>query len=301
MQVKFVKLMMQRLIYGTLCLCLASPLLLAAEVRDEKVKKEQKELNIGVFPRRSVTTSIKMFTPMVNYLEQQLGHKVSLDVAPDMPAFWSRLQNGDYDLVHLNQYHYVKAHAELGWQVILKNEEFGEDILASAIWVHEDSDIKELKDLQGKLIVFGGGKHAMVASIMNKDLLLKEGLTDDSYIGMSSLYPVQSILSIYYRQADAVGVGVTVTKIPLIRKRIDVSKLRVLAQSKPLAHLPWAVSQDMSRADREALIKSFLSLNESREGKQLLKAAGMSGINPADDRDYDEHRVIIKRVLQEDY
>lgn len=301
MQIKFVKLMMQRLIYSMLCLCLASPLILAAEVRDEKVEKEEKELNIGVFPRRNVATSIKMFTPMVNYLEQQLGHKVSLDVAPDMPAFWSRLQNGDYDLVHLNQYHYVKAHAELGWQVILKNEEFGKDTLASALWVHEDSNIKELKDLQGKLIVFGGGKHAMVASIMNKDLMLKDGLTEDSYIGMSSLYPVKSILSVYYNQADAVGTGASVTKIPLIRKKIDVSKLRVLAQSKPLAHLPWAVSQDMSRADREALIKSFLSLNDSREGKQLLQGAGMSGIKPADDRDYDEHRVIIKRVLQEDY
>ena len=295
MQLKFVKLMIKRLIYSTLCLCLASPLVLAAEEKDEK------ELSIGVFPRRNVATTIKMFTPIVNYLEQQLGHKVSLDVAPDMPAFWSRLKNGDYDLVHLNQYHYVKAHAELGWQVILKNEEFGKDTLASAIWVHKDSNIKQLKDLQGKLIVFGGGKHAMVASIMNKDLLLKEGLSDDSYIGMSSLYPVKSILSVYYNQADAVGTGAAVTKIPLIRKKIDVSELRMVGQSKPLAHLPWAVSQKMSSSDREALIKSLLSLNNSKSGKQLLGAAGMSGISLADDRDYDEHRIIIKRVLNEDY
>ena len=280
-----------------LCICLS----LCLFITSLQLLADEEELRIGVFPRRNVADSLKMFTPLAKYLEQQLGHSVSLDIAPDMPAFWSRLVNGEYDLVHLNQYHYARAHAELGWQAILKNEEFGKDTLASALWVHKDSDIKEVKDLQGKLIVFGGGDHAMVASIMNKDLLQQAGITENSYIAMSSVTPVKSILSVYYKQADAVGTGAHVTRIPLIREKIDVSDLRILAQSKPLAHLPWAIHQDMSTADRELLIKSLLSLNDSNTGKQILRSAGMTGIKLVDDKDYDEHRKIIKRVLNEEY
>ena len=256
---------------------------------------------IGIFPRRSVALTEKMFTPLSNYLEQQLGQKVLLDVAPDMPAFWSRLEDGKYDMVHLNQYHYVRAHAKLGWQAILRNEEFGEDTIAAGIWVLENSDINSLDDLRGKLIVFGGGDHAMVASIMPRDILMKAGIEDDSYIGMSTLHPVKSVISVYFNQADAAGVGITIVKLPAINKRIDVEKLRLLAQSEPLAHLPWAIHGDIDKEKKNKITQSMLRLNDTISGKKVLKSAGLTGIRPAIDTDYNEHRAIIRRVLDENY
>jgi len=258
-------------------------------------------LRIGIFPRRSVATTIKMFTPLSEYLGKQLDRKVSIDVAPDMPAFRSRLEAGEYDLVHLNQYQYVRANATMGWQAILRNEEFGEDTIAGALWVLKDSNIRRIGDLRGKLIVFGGGDHAMVASIMTRDILLQAGIGDDSFIGMATLHPVKSIISVYYNQADAAGVGELIVKHPAIRKKIDVSKLRLLAKSKSVAHLPWAVRGDMKANEKEEIINGLLSLNDTSKGKSVLRAAGLTGIRPALDRDYDEHRLIIKRVLDEDY
>ncbi len=256
---------------------------------------------IGIFPRRSVAATIKMFTPLSEYLGKQLGRKISIDVAPDMPAFWSRLETGEYDLVHFNQYQYVRANAKLGWQAILKNEEFGEDNIAGALWVLKDSDIRRIGDLRGKLIAFGGGDQAMVASIMTRDILLQAGISDDSFIGIATLHPVKSIISVYYKQADAAGAGDSVVKHPAIRKKIDISRLRILAKSKSLAHLPWAVRGDMKVNEKEKIINSLLLLNDTSKGKSVLRAAGLTGIRPALDRDYDEHRLIIKRVLDEDY
>ncbi|MEA1888540.1 MAG: PhnD/SsuA/transferrin family substrate-binding protein, partial [Pseudomonadota bacterium] len=245
-------------------------------------------LRIGIFPRRSVAVTTKMFTPLAEYLAEQLDRKVSIDVPPDMPAFWSRLENGDYDLVHLNQYHYVRANAKSGWQAILKNEEFGEGNIAGALWVLKESDIKRIDDLRGKLIVFGGGDHAMVASIMTRDLLQQAGLSGDSYIGMATLQPLKSIISVYYKQADAAGVADLVVKFPIIRKKIDISKLRLLAKSKSLAHLPWAIRGDMEVNEKDKIKNSLLSLNDSSNGKSVLESAGMTGIRPVLDRDYDE-------------
>lgn len=256
---------------------------------------------VGIFPRRSVALTEKMFTPLSNYLELQLDQKVVLDVAPDMPAFWSRLEDGKYDMVHLNQYHYVRAHAKLGWQAILRNEEFGEDTIAAGIWVLKDSDINNLHDLRGKLVVFGGGDHAMVASIMPRDILMKAGITNDTYIGMSTLHPVKSIVSVYFNQADAAGVGTTILKHPAIKKKIDVGKLKLLAKSNPLAHLPWAVRADLDTNKKNKIIQSMQLLNETLAGKKVLMSAGLTGIHPATDADYDEHRAIVKRVLGEEY
>ncbi len=275
--------------------------ILSLFISDISVLLADDVFRIGIFPRRSVTATTKMFTPLSEYLGKQLGRKVTIDVPPDMPAFWSRLERGEYDLVHLNQYHYVRANAKLGWQVILKNEEFGRNNIAGALWVLKESGIKHVSDLRGKLIVFGGGNHAMVASIMTRDILLQAGISDDSFIGMATLHPVKAIISVYYKQADAAGVGESVVEFPAIRKKIDVSKLRILAKSKPLAHLPWAVRGDMKTNEKEKIKNSLLSLNDSSEGKSILKAAGLTGIRPAQDRDYDDHRLIIKRVLGEDY
>jgi len=275
--------------------------ILSLFISDISVLLADDVLRIGIFPRRSVEATTKMFTPLAEYLEQQLGRKVSIDVPPDMPAFWSRLENGEFDLVHLNQYHYVRANAKSGWQAILKNEEFGDGNIAGALWVLKDSDIKRIDDLRGKLIVFGGGDHAMVASIMTRDLLQQAGLSDDSYIGMATLQPLKSIISVYYKQANAAGVAELVVKFPIIQEKIDVSKLRLLAKSKSLAHLPWAIRGDMKVNEKEKITNSLLSLNDSSNGKSVLKAAGLTGIRPVLDSDYDEHRLIIKRVLDEDY
>ncbi len=256
---------------------------------------------IGIFPRRSVEDSKKMFTPLSAYLEQQLKKKIVLDVPPDMPAFWSRLEEGKYDLVHLNQYHYVRAHAKLGWQAILKNEELGEDTISAALWVLHSSNIRQVSDLREKLIVFGGGDHAMVASIMTRDMLLQAGINDDDYIGMTTIHPMKSIISVYYKQADAAGVSASVVKMPAIKKEIDTEELRLLAKSEPVAHLPWAIRGDIDEETRKRIVNALLSLNDSGSGVNVLKSAGLTGIRAANDSDYDKHREIIKRVLNEQY
>jgi phosphonate transport system substrate-binding protein len=146
-----------------------------------------------------------------------------------------------------------------------------------------------------------GGDHAMVASIMTRDILQQAGIKEDSYIGMTTLHPLKSIISVYYKQADAAGLGDMIRNIPAIKKKIDVDNLRVLAKSKSLAHLPWAVRSDIDVKEKENIIKALLLLNESSRGISLLKTAGLTGFRQVIDSDYDEHRKIIKRVLGEHY
>jgi len=258
-------------------------------------------LTLGVFPRRPAATTQRMFAPITAQLTALAGVQIQLDTPPDFSSFWQRLSNGRYQLVHLNQYQYLRAHAEHGFDAIAMNEEFGSDRIASVIWVNEDSPIDSLTGLRGKTLLLGGGRDAMMASIVPRYLLMQAGLPTGSYLVRSTLHPVKAVVALAFRQGDAVGSGEVVPQLPTVRAKLGDRRLRALARSAPLAHLPWATSRTITPADARTLGDALQRLNNTPAGKAALKAASLTGLHPASDDDYAPHRDIVLQVLGEDY
>lgn len=256
-------------------------------------------LSVGIFPRRDAATTRSMFTPLMEQLGRELALEVRLEVAPDFDAFWSRLQEKQYDLVHFNQYHYLRAHQRFGYRAILMNEELGRAEIRSVIWVRSDGDVHRPADLKGKKIVFGGGRHAMVSHIMAMDLLRQHGLAEDDYLALYARNPVSAMRSLYYRQGVAAGAG---DMLPLLfRDSVRLDAFKSLLKSQPVAHLPWAVNRQLPDDLMEEIKRSLIGLKQSRTGRRLLSNAGLSGFVVAKDTDYDPHRRIVARILEEHY
>jgi phosphonate transport system substrate-binding protein len=258
-------------------------------------------LTIGIFPRRSADVTEKMFAPLVQHIAQQLNRKVRLETAPDFATFWQKVARKRYDLVHYNQYHYLRSSADFGYQVILKNEEFGHDRIAAAIVVRKDSNIRELTDLKGKIIAFGGGKKAMISYIAATDLLREAGLNKGDYFEQFSLTPPKAVMAAYFRQSTAAGAGNYVLDLPKLRKEIDADEMMYLAISPAYAHLPWATSEKVSPTLRKQLQQILSSLKSSTTGRQILKQAGLTNLKLATDDEYDPLRKIVDKVLKEKY
>lgn len=136
------------------------------------------DITIGVFPRRPAAETHQAFKPLEEHLSKQLGEPVHLVIPKDFETFWEGVQKQQFDLVHYNQYHYIKSHKELGYEVIVANEEFGNKVIAGALSVRKDSGIKSVADLKGKTILFGGGKKAMGSYIAPTAVLKTAGLTE---------------------------------------------------------------------------------------------------------------------------
>ena len=258
-------------------------------------------LTIGVFPRRSAEVTEKMFTPLAHYIGQQLNRKVKLETSPDFATFWQRVSQNRYDLVHYNQYHYIRSHADFGYQVILKNEEFGHDRIAASILVRKDSNIQKLSDLKGKIIAFGGGKKAMISYIATTDMLRRAGLKKGDYFEQFSLNPPRAVMATYYRQSAAAGAGSYVLDLPKLKKQIRTNEMRYLQTSQTYAHLPWATSKNISPTLREKLQQTLSTLNSSKAGREILKSANLTNLKTATDAEYDPLRKIILETLQEEY
>lgn len=152
-------------------------------------------LTLGVFPRQNPIQTARMFAPLVEHLSRELKIKVVLDTPKDFASFWEKVSQRKYDLVHLNQYHYVKAHKESKYDVILKNIEFNESTIAGAILVRTDSGFNKVTDLKGKKIVFGGGPDAMQAYIVARYLLQQGGLHKGEYEESFAVNPPNAIMS----------------------------------------------------------------------------------------------------------
>lgn len=258
-------------------------------------------ITMGVFPRRNTKVTYRMFNALASHLSSIIGIPVRLETAKNFKEFWNNVKQRKYDLVHFNQYHYVVAHANHGYQAIAMNEENGTNTLSGSIIVRKDSGINTLSDLKGKTIVFGGGPRAMQSFIIPTWLLEREGISAEQYSTEFARTPPNAIFSVYHRQADAAGAGDAALKMKQVQKAIHSSELKYLALSEPQPHLPWAVSSTIPEEDHELIQSALLSLNTDPFGDIILKKAGMTAIHSAQDEDYDKARKIIVEVYGEDF
>jgi len=258
-------------------------------------------LRIGIFPRLPQDKMLHHFQPLADWLSQRLGREVILESAPDFAAFWERMKAERYALIHYNQYHYIRAHRELGHRVILKNEELGRSRIRATLVVPAGNHIQRIDQLRGMKILFGGDRGAMVNYILARDLLRAKGLRDGDYLVSFARTPIDAINALYYGQADAAGAGNTLARLQHTSWSDTPNALRVIAMSTPIAQLPWAVADRVPDTLADQIRDALLALNEDPAGRIVLDLARLTGLRPASDEEYDSVRRIVARVLGEHY
>ena len=257
---------------------------------------------MGIFPRRNIKATYKLFSPLANHLAQVLGREVQLVTARDFPSFWEGVRHRRYDIVHFNQYHYIISNKLYGYKVIVKNQEFGQSKIAGTIIVRKDSGITHIKDLKDKTILFGGGPRAMQAYIGATWLLRQGGLKPGDYIERIALNPPNALMSTYHKQADAAGTGDVVTRLDIVTRAIDVSQMKYLARTPLMSHLPWAVRDDLDNELTSNIQTTLVNLKgNDLEGQLILDSAKLSALEIASDEDYDQARKIIRDLYGDDY
>src|SRR5262245_35526628 len=215
------------------------------------VQAAEAPLTMGVFPRRSFAETAKLFSPMADHLSERLGRKVNLVTSRNFDSFWNAVSERRYDIVHYNQYHYIRS-AE-AYQVIAHIEEFNKSTIAGVIYVTRDSGITSLSQLRGRTIIFGGGEDAMISYIANRHRLLQAGLKKSDFKSLFAVNPPNAILAMTRRQAAAAGAGDGVLELQAVKDAVDTGDLTVLAVSTPLLQLPVAVRRDVPVKLRAAI------------------------------------------------
>ncbi len=252
-------------------------------------------LVLGVFPRLHASETTTRYGPMADYLSERLGRKVTLVASRDFEHFWTGVEDQRFDIVLYNQFHYIRS--AKSYQVIAHNKEFGKSTLAGAIYARKDSNFTSLAQLRGRTVLFGGGEDAMIGYIVPMFLLMKAGLTRNDITARFAVNPLNSVIGVYRKQADAAGSGDGAVEQPALQKAVNTDDLVVLATSQQLLHLPWAVRRSMPTKLRETIQTLLVELETSEAGRKVLMSAVLTGIGRAEDKDYNPHRAMVRAVM----
>ncbi len=256
---------------------------------------EQDPLKLGVLPRRNPSLTTELFTPLVEYLSRELQREVQLVTSRDFDTFQQDVKASRFDIVHYNQFHYVRSSDQ--YRVIAHNEEFGRGTVAGALYVKKDSGITSVEQLRGKKIIFGGGTDAMMSYVLPRYLLFQAGLHPGDYEEVFAKSPPNSLIALYYGEAEASGAGDILIDLKVVKDSVDTSELTHLAMTEQLLHLPWAVHRSMPEALAVRIQSLLAGLKTTPEGQAILERAQMTGIGLADDSSYDPHRRIVDLVM----
>jgi phosphonate transport system substrate-binding protein len=268
---------------------------IAAAVLAPVVQAAADPLILGVFPRYKATETVTMFKPLVDHLSLQLGREIRLVTSKDFDSFWNGVTDQRYDIVHYNQYHYIRS--ARAYRVIAHQQEFGKNAVGGALFVRKDAGITRISQLRGRTIIFGGGKDAMLSYIAPRFLLMQAGLKEGDFKSEFAVNPPNALVALYLKQADAAGGGDILIDLPVVKNAINTHELTVLATTEPLLFLPWAVKRSMPAKLRESVQSVMVGLERSDAGQKVLKSAKATGMGKAEDRDFNPHRKMINAVF----
>lgn len=242
-------------------------------------------LRFGVFPRWNAQIMIGNFTPLTRALEKALGRKIQIESDKDFDSFMRRVLAGEFDMVHINQLQYIQARDAAGYRAIVKLCEQPSCTIRAQIVTRTDSGVRELKDLRGKRVAFGD-RNALVSYLLARRLLQDAGLTPNDYRSVFTKNPPNALFAVYNGATVAAGVGSPVFQRKEITRRIDVSKLRVLAEGEPMPPLPIAVRAGLDPALVEKMTGLLLNLDQAQGGPEALAKIGATHFAAVRDNEY---------------
>jgi phosphonate transport system substrate-binding protein len=248
----------------------------------------------GVFPRWNAQITVRNFTPLGELLTRELGRPVRIETDKDFNSFMRRVYAREFDIVHLNQSQYIFARNKAGYRVIAKTCDNPACTIRAVIVARRDSPYTRIGDLKGKTVAFGD-PGAMVSYILARSVLSDARLDPGQYKTIFTKNPPNALLAVYNGGADAAGVGLAVLQQPEITRRIDIRQLRILAESRPIPHLPVAVRGDLDEKLALRIQRLLTGLSRQPEGRWILGKIGIERFEMADDGQY----ASVKKMVEE--
>ena len=275
---------MMRLLHYYLPGCLLAILLIS----NSQAETNQQTLTFGIVPQQSAAKLARMWTPLLEYLSTQTGQRLQFSTAPDIPEFERRLANGDYNLAYMNPYHYTTFHRSPGYQAFAKQKD---KRLKGIIVVRADSQYQDLREFADQTLAFPSPA-AFAASIITRARF------SNQEIPITPKY-VSSHDSVYRAVAKGIypaGGGVMRTfngLEPEIREQ-----LRILWTSDPYTPHALAAHPRVPADTVKSILVAMRQLDNTEQGRQLLKQINFKGIVAANDTDWNDIRKLNLDLLE---
>ncbi len=237
----------------------------------------ERALVLGILPFQSAATLFKRFAPLREYLVEHSGRELILATAPDYKHFVERTAKGEYDLV-LTAPHFTLMAADSGHY-----EVFGTLLkpLAATFVVAEDSPLKSLEQLEGRLISTPP-KSAIITKLAQQHVL-ERGLNARYTHLASHNASLQAMLG---GDSDVAVISIFV----LQGAKNKGLRVRALDTSKTIPALGLLARADLPIELRNTFASTLFGMLDEASGKQVIKQIAYPGFKPAQLEDFESLR-----------
>lgn len=257
----------------------------------------QAQVKIGILPRLSTSELLKMFTPLANQLEKQIGQKVELVIPKDFATYYEMLKKGQFDYCYSNPNVYIMARSELGSGVepmVIAVESGTGKTFTGCFLVKKGSPIKKISDIKGKKILFVDEKSAG-AYMSQLYTLKKSGMTKKDFSILPFAKKHTNVAIAIQNGAADVG-GIRTADFKKIQSDVNIPDVVILSESEAIPNWPFYSLPHSKKETTAKVKKALLEISQNAALRGVLKDANLDGLVTATDADFNVMRKVSDAV-----
>lgn len=269
--------------------------------REKIVAPRLKEaITYAYLPQYSHTISFQRHRALLKYLRTVTGLPLRQIFPDTFDEHIKMVERGEIDISYSNPFVYIKL-AEAGATAFARIiEPSGKpDFQGQVICRRDNPTIETISDCRDKRWIAvdpgsAGGYLFPLGLFYDNGIGVRDFATVDFAPGPGGKQE-KVVLAVH---AGAYDIG-TIRKgtLEVVAGKIDLGDIRVLAETRPYPGWVYSARKDLDPVVVKALAQAMFALNYTYDDqREILDAAGMRGIIPAKDMDYDPVRELADKL-----
>ncbi len=258
--------------------------------------KEIKILKMGLIPADDAQEMLRSYKPIGQYLANELGIEVKIQVTSDYTAAIEAMRSKHIDMAWFGPFSYVIAADVADAEAIVNGvkESTGSATYKSVIVTRADSGIKNLDDLKGKTFAFVDPASTS-GNLIPRKMLIENGIDPDN--DFSTSYYAGTHNAVQYAVANGkvdAGADSDSSYYRMVESgEIDPKVNIIIYESEPIPGSPIVVRGDLPVELKQKIQEALINMDQ----QTIHKVDGWGGIaryQKVSDSDYDVIRETAK-------
>lgn len=231
---------------------------------------QERDLRFGFTPVLSESEMRAEFEPLMTYLSDAIGRKVTLYIATNYGDLRTQIEAGNVDIGSFSPFAYVDAMRGGKIRIIAQSILDGSATYRGLVIARKDSGLRSVSDLEGKRFAFVDQKSTS-GYVYPRAMLVEKGVDParyfkDTFFAGSHDKVIAAVLE---RQADAGAIydgSLGVAKA----KGVPVDDLVTLSSTDPIPHDAIAVRIGLDEALIQKIQAALVDLDKSPAGRAII-------------------------------
>lgn len=258
-----------------------------------------RELVIGIEPEHNIFTQMEKYGHLADYLSEKSGIPIRLTIMSRYGEVLQRFKALHLDGAFLNSYTATLAIDELGMEPIVRPvSQDGKDDAHGLIFTRRDSNIHKISEMRGKSFAFVDPA-TTEGYLFPLALLRRHGVTNINTFLSRNFFTGShnsAISAVLDGRADLGVAKDRIYKRQLAKDPSIASELVILEKSPPTPETTLCLKQDLAADLKKKLTEIMLEMEQSSEGRDVLKTIDSLRFTRATKADFDIVRQMEKEA-----